>query len=396
MLYLGIDIGKRSHVASLMSQEGKVLFKAFSFANSTDGGESLLAKLGEHVTSVCDVEIGMEATGHYWLSLYSFLVEHGYAIHVVNPIQTDGWRKGVEIRKRKTDTIDSVLIADLIRYGDFLETALADENTMSLRNLSRFRHSLVSSIGDLKRKTIAVLDQVFPEYASVFSDVFGKTSKAILMEFGSPEDLEHITSEQLENLLSQLTLKKFAAEKVQTLAHLSKRSFGVSFCRDSFTLQLRLLIQQITFIEEQVLEIEREIAELLNRINSPITTVPGIGPVNAATILGEVGDITRFSSPAKLVAYAGIDASVTQSGDFHSTRNKMSKRGSPYLRKALFQAALVASNSDPVFNAFYQKKRNEGKHHLTALGAVARKLCYTIHAILKKNCPYEVQPPPEL
>ena len=395
MLYLGIDIGKRNHVASLMSQEGKVLFKAFSFANSTDGGESLLVKVSEHVASVGDVEIGMEATGHYWLSLYSFLVKHGYVIHVVNPIQTDGWRKGVEIRKRKTDTIDSVLIADLIRYGDFLETSLSDEDTMSLRNLARFRHYLVSSIGDLKRKTIAVLDQVFPEYASVFSDVFGKTSKAILVEFGSPEDLEHITSQQLEHLLSQLTLKKFAAQKVQTLSDLAKRSFGVSFCRDSFTLQLRLLIQQITFIEEQVLEIEEEMAALLEKINSPITTVPGIGPVNAATILGEIGDIDRFSSPAKLVAYAGIDASVSQSGDFHSTQNRMSKRGSPYLRKALFHAALAASNSDPVFKAFYLKKRNEGKHHLTALGAVARKLCYTIHAILKKNCPYEIQASPE-
>ncbi len=394
MLYLGIDIGKRNHVASLMSQEGKVVFKAFSFANSTDGGESLLAKLGKHV-AVSDVEIGMEATGHYWLSLYSFLVEHGYVIHVVNPIQTDGWRKGVEIRKRKTDTIDSVLIADLIRYGDFLETSLSDEDTMSLRNLARFRHSLVSSIGDLKRKTIAVLDQVFPEYASVFSNVFGKTSKAILVEFGSPEDLENITSEQLESLLSQLTLKKFAAEKVQTLSQLAKRSFGVTICRDSFTLQLRLLIQQISFIEEQVLEVETQIAALLEKVNSPITTVPGIGAVNGATILGEIGDIDRFSSPAKLVAYAGIDASVSQSGDFHSTQNRMSKRGSPYLRKALFQAALVASNTDPVFKAFYQKKRAEGKHHLTALGAVARKLCYTIHAILKKNCPYEIQSIPE-
>jgi transposase len=160
------------------------------------------------VATIDEVEIGMEATGHYWLSLYSFLVEQGYVIHVVNPIQTDGWRKGVEIRKRKTDIIDSVLIADLIRYGDFLETSLADENTMSLRNLSRFRHSLVSSISDLKRKTVAVLDQVFPEYASVFSDVFGKTSKAILVEFASPEDLENITSEQLidKHLYVQLAL----------------------------------------------------------------------------------------------------------------------------------------------------------------------------------------------
>lgn len=174
MFYLGIDIGKNTHVASLMDEKAKVIFKAFSFSNSSDGAASLMNKIQPFQS---ELEIGMEATGHYWLSLYSFLVEQGFVIHVINPIQTDGWRKGTEIRKRKTDIIDSVLIADFIRYGEFLETSLADEDTMSLRNLSRFRNYLISSIGDLKRKTICVLDQIFPEYSSVFSNVFGKHQK---------------------------------------------------------------------------------------------------------------------------------------------------------------------------------------------------------------------------
>lgn len=114
----------------------------------------------------------MEATGHYWLSIYSFLVEKNLSVHVINPIQTDGWRNGIEIRKRKTDIIDSILIADLLRYGDFLETSLSNEDYLSLRNLTRFRSYLISSVSDLKRKTIAVLDQVFPEYASSFSNIF--------------------------------------------------------------------------------------------------------------------------------------------------------------------------------------------------------------------------------
>lgn len=164
MLYLGIDIGKNNHVATLLDSQSKPLFKGFSFANTTEGGESLIAKLSPYIQSLTDVEIGMEATGHYWLSLYSFLVNKGHAVHVINPIQTDGWRKGIEIRKRKTDKIDSFLIADLLRYGDFVETSLSDENIMSLRNLTRFRHYLVGSIGDLKRKAICVLDQIFPEY----------------------------------------------------------------------------------------------------------------------------------------------------------------------------------------------------------------------------------------
>lgn len=387
MLYLGIDIGKRNHVASLIDEKAKILFKAFSFSNTTDGANSLIEKLSAH-TNKSNVEIGMEATGHYWLSIYSFLIEKGFTVHVVNPIQTDGWRKGTEIRKRKTDIIDSVLIADLIRYGDFEETSLSDEEMLSLRNLSRFRNYLVSSIGDLKRKVICVLDQVFPEYQSVFSDVFGETSKELLSHFQTADDFENIPSEQLENVLEKVALKGYAKNKITQISELAANSFGLKFCRDSFSLQLKLLIEQIRFIEAQVSDVEAEIKTVLDKLNSPITTIPGIGDVNAAVILGKIGDISRFSNASKLAAYAGIDASVSQSGDFQASNNRMSKRGSPYLRKALFQAALIAAFHDPVFSAFYQKKRSEGKHHLTAVGAVSRKLCNTIFAVLKNNTPY--------
>lgn len=391
MQYLGIDIGKNTHVASLIDEKAKTLFKAFSFSNTVNGAESLVEKLNQHIDTVADVEIGMEATGHYWLSIYSFLVEKGFVVHVVNPIQTDGWRKGTEIRKRKTDIIDSLLIADLIRYGDFVETSLSDEDTMSLRNLSRFRNYLVSSVGDLKRKVICVLDQTFPEYQSVFSDIFGKTSREILLKFQSIDDFQNISSEQLTKCLENISLKRFAKNKISQISELAANSFGLKFCKNSFALQLKLLIEQIQFIEAQISDVEHEIDIILEKIDSPITTIPGIGNVIAATILGEIGDINRFSNASKLAAYAGIDASVSQSGDFKSTNNKMSKRGSPYLRKVLFQAALVAAFNDPVFSAFYQKKRNEGKHHLTAIGAVARKLCNTIFAVLKHNTPYQPQ-----
>ena len=391
MLYLGIDIAKNNHVATLIDESGKPLFKGFSFANTTDGGESLLAKMNIHIQSVANVEIGMEATGHYWLSLYSFLSEKGFNIHVINPILTDGWRKGVEIRKRKTDQIDSFLIADLIRYGDFVETSLSDENILSLRNLSRFRHYLVSSIGDLKRKAICVLDQTFPEYQGVFSDTFGQTSSELLLNFQTADDFCNITAEQLENVLETVSRKSFARHKLTQISEMAAKSFGLKFCKDSFSLQLKLLTQQIRFIEAQVSDVESEMTKILDAIQSPITTIPGIGLITGATILGEIGDIARFTNPSKLVAFSGIDASVAQSGENTGTGRRMSKRGSPYLRKALFQAALVASTRDPVFKAYYQKKRSEGKHHLTALGAVSRKLCYTIHAILKNNTPYEPQ-----
>lgn len=388
MFYLGIDIGKNTHVASLVDDKKKVIFKAFSFSNSIDGAESLILKLEAFKN---ELEVAMEATGHYWLSLYSYLVEKNFTVRVINPIQTDGWRQGIEIRKRKTDVIDSLLIADLLRYGDFVETSLSNEDYLSLRNLSRFRSYLISSIGDLKRKTIALLDQVFPEYASSFSNIFGKTSKEILSNFSTPSDFEDINSDDLNTFLESVSKKNYASKKIDELSKKASSSFGINFCLDSFSLQIKMLIEQISFIQNQVSDVENEIELLLEKLNSPITTIPGIGSVNAATILGEIGDIKRFSNPSKLVAYAGLDASISQSGEYEATYNHMSKRGSPYLRRALFQSALRAEFCDPVFSDYYQKKISEGKHHLVATNAVARKLCHTIFAVLTKDEPYQVQ-----
>lgn len=393
MFYLGIDIGKRTHVASVMDEEGKIVLKGFSFPNSSEGGHSLLTRLRTISDDPAHFLTGMEATGHYWLALFSFLENADYFIHVINPIQTDGWRKGTEIRKRKTDIIDSVLIADLIRYGSFEDTTLANEDMFSLRQLTRYRSYLVGTAGDFKRKIIAVLDQVFPEYNTVFSKVgvFGKASKAALLEYSTPDAFNEVTADMLAETLGLASRNRVGLIKAEALKKVASNSFGIRFAQDAFTFQLRSMIEQLNFLETQIKQVEDEIKQLMDSIDSVVETIPGIGPVTGATILGEIGDIHKFSNPKKLVAYAGIDASVSQSGQFDATHNVMSKRGSPYLRKALFQAALVASRSDPVLKAFYDKKRSEGKHHLTAVGAVSRKLCYIIHAILTKNEPYEIR-----
>ena len=372
----------------MMDESGKVVFKAFSFPNTSDGGHALFSKLASYSPSSDDFEIGMEATGHYWLSVYSFLFEKKFLLHVINPIQTDGWRRGTEIRKRKNDIIDSVLIADLIRYGQFVETRLADEDLFSLRSLTRFRTYLVESISDLKRKVVCVLDQVFPEYQSIFSDIFGKTSKESLLQFSSPIDFESVSSQTLARLLAKLSRKQVGSAKAEQLKAAASCSFGVTFAKSSFTFQLRALLEQIAFIEKQVKETETEIAGIMEKLESPITTITGIGNVTGAAIISEIGDISKFDSPRKLVAFAGLDATVTQSGEFEAAHNVMSKRGSPYLRKAIFQAALVAAFKDPVLSAYYQKKRAEGKHHLTCIGAVARKMCNIIYAVVKNNQPY--------
>ena len=272
-----------------------------------------------------------------------------------------------------------------------METRLADEDLFSLRTLTRFRTYLVESISDLKRKVVCVLDQVFPEYQSIFSDIFGKTSKEILLQFfqfSSPIEFELVLSQTLAGLLAKLSRKQVDSAKAEQLKAAASCSFGVTFAKSSFTFQLKALIEQISFIEKQVKETETEIAGIMEKLDSPIITITGIGNVTGAAIISEIGDISKFDSPRKLVAFAGLDATVTQSGEFEAAHNVMSKRGSPYLRKAIFQAALVAAFKDPVLSAYYQKKRAEGKHHLTCIGAVARKMCNIIYAVVKNNQPY--------
>ena len=220
------------------------------------------------------------------------------------------------------------------------------------------------------------------------SDIFGKTSKEILLQFSSPIDFESVSSETLAQLLAQLSRQKVGAAKVEQLKAAASSSFGITFAKNSFTFQLKTLIEQISFIEKQVKETEAEISGIMEKLESPITTITGIGSVTGAAILSEIGDISKFDSPRKLVAFAGLDATVTQSGEFEAAHNVMSKRGSPYLRKAIFQSALIASFKDPVLSAYYQKKRAEGKHHLTCIGAVARKMCNIIYAVVKNNQPY--------
>lgn len=367
MLYLDLDIDKRTHVASLMDSEGKILFKGFSFQNSTEGAESLLQRLASFCPSTDECLIAMEATGHYWLALYAFLGQKGYIVHVINPIQTDGWHKGTEIRKRKNDTIDSVLIADLIRYVSFHSHPKIDENYFALRQLCRYRTYLVGTVSYFKRKIIALLDQVFPEYEALFSStsIFGKASQTILSTFTVPEELNKISAETLTQVIQEASRKRLGKRKAEALKQAAAQSFGIRFAQDAFIFQLRSMLDQLAYIEFQIKQTEEEINHHMQLIDSMITTIPGIGIVIGATIFGEIGDIQRFSNPKKLVAYAGIDASVTQSGEYEATHNVMSKRGSPYLRKALFQAALVASRCDPTFRAFYDKKarRRETSFH---------------------------------
>lgn len=390
MYYLGIDIGKNNHEAGFITDDGSHVGKSLRFSNSREGFEKLLLFMEQRLPEHEAFCIGMEATGHYWLALYSFLREKGFVLHVINPIQSDSLRN-FHIRQQKTDSVDCFLVAEVIRFGKFSETHLADEDILVLRNLARFRESLKDSCADYKRQVITVLDQVFPEYDTLFSSIFGESSKAFLKTYGTPDQVVEVNTKSLATLLRKASRGRHSTDKAREIKSLAANSVGLTLCADAFAFQIRILIEQIEFTEKQIDEIDKKISKQLKKLNSVILTIPGVGPATGAIILGEIGDIGRFSNPKKLVAFAGIDPTSYQSGNFVGQHNRLSKKGSPYLRRAVWMSALIAARYDPVFKAFYEKKRREGKAHGTALGAVARKLLYTIHAVLKANEPYEVR-----
>lgn len=392
MYYCGIDIAKYKHEATVIDESGKALLDSISFSNTKEGCEKLLSLFERLSISKEELLIGMEATGHYWLSVHAFLIELEYEVKVINPIQSEAFRK-MYIRQTKNDSKDSFIIAQIMRFGQFSTTSMSEEVIVAMRQLSRYRLALVDACGDCKRRVIALLDQVFPEYSSLFSDIFGVTSKEILSQYPTPEDMLTVSTRKLTNLLEKASRGRFGKEKAEQLKSVAANSFGVSFAKDAFSFQINQLIEQLEFLENQVEELEEQIAALLKQTGSYITTIPGIGETLGAIILSEIGDIHRFDAPNKLVAFAGLDVKVTQSGEFTGTRQKISKRGSPYLRRAIWLAASRAAFCDPILSEYYQSLRARGKHHLTAVGAVSRKLCNTIYTILKEDRPWQPVPP---
>lgn len=392
IFYAGIDIAKYKHEASIIDADGSLLLNSISFSNTREGCEKLIALFVKLDITKDAVVIGMEATGHYWLSVYSFFVELGYDVRVINPLQSDAFRK-MYIRQTKNDSKDSFVIAQIMRFGQYSATQLSEENIMAIRQLSRYRLSLVSECGDCKRKVIALLDQVFPEYDKLFSDTFGSASKELLLQCQTPEDMLSISTRKLTTLLTKASKGRFTIQKAKQLKMIAKDSFGVTFAKDAFSFQIKQLMEQIIFLEKQLETLDEQLSDLLQQTNTVITTIPGIGNALGAAIVGEIGDINRFDAPNKLVAFAGLDVTVRQSGEFNGTKNRISKRGSPYLRRAIWLAASRAAFCDPILSEYYQSLRARGKHHLTAIGAVCRKMCNIIFIILKEDRPYQPLPP---
>ncbi len=387
MYIVGIDIGKNHHEASIVSPEGKQIGRSLRFATTHKGADSLMSFIFKNIgNSPC--VFGMEATGHYWYPIYSFLKAKGYTIYVINPIQSDSLRK-MYIRQTKNDSIDSFLIAEVIRFGQFGTTSMADENILAMRQLCRYRDSVISSRTEIKLRIGTIMEQIFPEYEKQFSSLWVSTSMGILEKYLTPENIENAPIDELFEIIKDKSHNKLTMKKAISIREAAADTFGIKIAQDAFSFQLKQLIDRMNFLDKQIEALDCQILEYYEKFDCYLHTIPGIGMIGAATILAEIGDISRFKNSSSLIAFAGIDPTVRQSGEFNSTHNHMSKRGSPYLRHAIFLAATTCSFHNSPLNAYYKKKRDQGKHHLTATGAVARKLTTVIYAVLRDSKPYE-------
>jgi transposase len=387
MNYCGIDVAKLKHAVSLMDDQGQTVKPVFNINNTRPGFDHLFAELQSLQSPIT---VGLEATGHYWLALYDELTRQGYPVIVLNPLQIAAYRKS-GIRKIKSDATDAVWIADYIRIANLPYSEPSLPVFLQLRELSRFRFRLTEQVGNLKRKLLTILDRVFPEYEHLFTSVFLKASRAVLQEAVAAQEFADFDLQELADVLREASQGRFGLEKAKKIQQQARQSVGVGFLTDAVHLEMRCLLAQLELLDTQRGEIDQTITALMQQVPQYITTIPGIGPVTGAAILAEIGDIQRFESVDKLVAYAGIDASVYQTGQFEASEAHMSKRGSPYLRHALWCAATAALLHDPSLRAYYQKKRDEGKHHGTALGAVCHKLLTRIFVVLKEQRAYVIR-----
>ena len=384
MVYIGIDIAKFKHFASVVSSDGKVIVKPFSFENSRQG----FMKLIEEIENFQDCLIGLESTGHYAENLIQFLYERNYSVALINPIQTDSLRDS-NIRKTKTDKVDTMLIVQCLMLKKYSLVSSKNIDLIKLRRLSRFRLEMVQQQTRIKTQLTACLDIVFPELAHFFKgNLHLKVSYALLEKYSSAKAIRSARIDGLTNLLFNNSRGKYNYEKALQLKALAKDSIGLD--NPAIELQIQCLIKQLRLYQKQISDIDISIMTIMEIINSPILTIPGVGYTLGAMIISEIDDIKKFSNPSKLLAFAGLDPVVKQSGNFQAEHMKISKRGSTYLRYAIYRVAFLIIYNNETFHNYYLEKRAQGKTNRVALGHVCNKLVRVIFKILTDETPFNL------
>ena len=388
MIYVGIDIAKLNHFASALSSDGEVLIEPFKFTNDGDGFQMLVSKLDSFDKD--SIIIGLESTAHYGDNLVRYLVAGYYKVCVINPIKTSSLRKN-NIRKTKTDKVDTYLIAKTLMMQDsFRFVTFFDLDLMDLKTLGRFRQKTIKQRTRLKIQLTSYVDQVFPELQYFFkSGLHQKAVYALLKEAPTPLDIASMHMTHLSHLLEVASHGHFKKEQAKELRVLAQKSVGAN--DSALSIQITHTIAQIELLDSQLERVEAEMTDIMKFNNSVIMTIPGIGYINGGMILGEIGNIHRFSNPNKLLAFAGLDPTVYQSGNYTAKRTRMSKRGSRVLRYALVNAAHNVVKNNATFKAYYDAKMAEGRTHYNALGHCAGKLVRVIWKMLTDEVEFNLE-----
>ena len=386
MIYVGIDIAKRTHYASVMNSDGEILAEPFPFTNDLAGFQKLLSCIGSFPKE--QLLIGMESTAHYAENLTCFLFSRDFQVCIINPIQTASLRKS-NIRKTKTDSVDTFLIIKALSLHDYRRFSKRDYDSLQLKNLCRFRQKLMKARTKVKIQLVSYVDLIFPELQYLFkSGIHTKSCYALLKTESNPDRIAKMHLTRLSNLLKKTSKGHYTKNHAIALKELASQSVGIK--DDTLSLQILQSIEQIEMYTQQISKVEASICEIMDHMDSVIKTIPGIGNLNGAMIIGEIGDISRFEKPCQLLAYAGLDPSVYQSGKFTAARTRMSKRGSKLLRYALINAAWQLTLNNETFQAYYDLKISQGRRHYNALGHVAHKLVRVIHKMMTDNLVFDL------
>jgi len=384
-----VDIAKVDHVIGAVDEAGAEAAKPMKFKNSEAGFERCIAWLESVAESEDDVFVGMEATGHYWKACFAYLMAAGYRVCVVNPMQVHAMRKLKSLSGVKNDRIDSRLIAETLRQGDYDETRLATDEVQALKQLTRYHQGLKQELATVKTQAICVLDAYFPEYAALFSDMFGAASLKVLAECPTPSEVARKRASSIAKLLSEGSRGRLGADKAAQIKAAAKHSVGIKLGEEAASFQIKTMVSQVEFLNATIAKVEREVASLLEKVEPNVTTIPGVSTTTGAQIVAEIGDVKRFRNAASIVKYAGLNSGVDESGKYSAEGVPITKHGSPYLRRSMWLAANRARQYDPRLKAYYEKLRDKGKPHRVAVTAVARKLCHIVYAVMRDGEPYD-------
>lgn len=389
MISVGIDVAKDKHDCFIISSEGEVLADVFTIANSMEGFHLLLEKIQGCSSPGDKIKVGLEATGHYSYNILGFLLDNGLPTYVLNPLHTNLYRKSLSLRKTKTDRVDARTIAAMllsdVGLKPYTDTAYHNEE---LKSLTRYRFDKVKERAKLKSSIARLVCILFPELEKLVSTLHLVSVYALLEEFPGAKQLAGAHLTRLKTLLQEVSRGRYGRDMAMELRDAARESVGSVMPAKS--LELRHTIKLIRTFDAEIAEIEAAIQHVMDEMQSPITTIPGIGTRMGAMILAEAGDISRFDSPDKLLAYAGLSPSTYQSGQLKNCYAHMEKRGSRYLRYAIFNAAKYVCHWDPTFAAYLAKKRAEGKHYNVAISHAAKKLVRLIYALEKSREPYRL------